>query len=52
VSDVTFTVPDERQIYAQYDRDRRLRISRIIAPIFAGILLFVLVMSLFLPHQL
>ncbi|HEV7129667.1 MAG TPA: HAMP domain-containing sensor histidine kinase [Ktedonobacterales bacterium] len=52
MSDVTFAVPAERQIYAEYDRDRRLRISRVIAPIFAGILLFILLMSLFLPHQL
>lgn len=52
MSDVNFSIPAERQIYARFDRDRRLRISRVIAPIFGGILLCVLLLSLIVPSQL
>jgi signal transduction histidine kinase len=35
MSQVEFVTADERQIYLEYDRDRRLRLTRVIAPIFA-----------------
>jgi signal transduction histidine kinase len=49
--DVPFITPAERQIYAEYDRDRRLRLSRIIAPIFAAVLTLILVASLLIVPQ-
>ena len=51
MKDVPFVLQSERQIYAEYDRDRRLRISRIIAPAFAAILTTVAVASLIVPQQ-
>ncbi len=51
MKDVPFVVRAERQIYAEYDRDRRLRISRIIAPVFAGILTALIVASQLVPQQ-
>jgi signal transduction histidine kinase len=48
---VPFVVQSERQIYLEYDRDRRLRISRAIAPAFAVILTAVSVASLIVPQQ-
>jgi signal transduction histidine kinase len=50
--DVPFISPAERTIYAAYDRDRRLRLSRVIAPIFAAILSLVLIMALLAPAEL
>lgn len=50
--EVAFIAPGERKIYAAYDRDRRLRLSRIIAPVFAAILTFVLIMALIAPAEL
>lgn len=52
MKDVPFVLRAEREIYAEYDRDRRLRISRIIAPVFVTILTAVSVASLIMPHQL
>jgi signal transduction histidine kinase len=49
---VPFVVQSERQIYIEYDRDRRLRISRVIAPAFAFILTTISVASLIVPQQL
>lgn len=51
MKDVPFVVRAERQIYAEYDRDRRLRISRIIAPGFASVLTLLLVASQIAPQQ-
>jgi signal transduction histidine kinase len=51
MKDVPFVVRAERQIYAEYDRDRRLRISRIIAPVFATILTLLIVASQVVPQQ-
>jgi signal transduction histidine kinase len=51
MKDVPFVVRAERQIYAEYDRDRRLRISRVIAPGFAVILTLLLVASQIVPQQ-
>jgi signal transduction histidine kinase len=50
--EVPFITPAERRIYVEYDRDRRLRLSRIIAPVFASILGVVLLAALFVPAQL
>lgn len=52
MKDVPFVLRAEREIYAEYDRDRRLRISRAIAPIFVIILTIVCTASLIMPHQL
>jgi signal transduction histidine kinase len=52
MSDTSFSLPGERENYVAYDRDRRLRIARVLAPVFAGILLFIVLMSVFLPNQL
>lgn len=52
MKDVPFIAPAERRIYTTYDRERRLRLSRIIAPVFAAILTAVLLASLFIPDQL
>jgi signal transduction histidine kinase len=49
--DVPFITPTERHIYAEYDRDRRLRLSRIIAPVFAAVLTLILIASLFVVPQ-
>ncbi len=49
--DVPFVLRAERQIYAEYDRDRRLRITRIIAPVFAGVLTLLIVASQLVPQQ-
>ena len=51
MKDVPFIVRAERQIYAEYDRDRRLRISRIIAPGFVIILTLLMVASQIVPQQ-
>ena len=51
MKDVPFVVRAERQMYAEYDRDRRLRISRIIAPSFATILTLLLIASQIVPQQ-
>jgi signal transduction histidine kinase len=51
MKDLPFVVRAERQVYAEYDRDRRLRISRIIAPGFAIILTVLLVVSQIAPQQ-
>lgn len=51
MKDVPFVVRAERQIYAEYDRDRRLRISRIIAPGFVSILTLLIVASQIVPQQ-
>jgi signal transduction histidine kinase len=51
MKDVPFVVRAERQIYAQYDRDRRLRISRIIAPGFVSVLTLLIVASQIVPQQ-
>jgi signal transduction histidine kinase len=51
MKDVPFVVRAERQIYAEYDRDRRLRISRIIAPGFVIILTLLIVASQIVPQQ-
>jgi len=51
MKDVPFVVHAERQIYAEYDRDRRLRISRVIAPAFASILTLLIVASQIVPQQ-
>lgn len=52
MNDVPFVPRAEREIYAEYDRDRRLRLSRIIAPVFATILTTVSVASLIAPQHL
>jgi len=46
-----FVLMAERQIYAAYDRDRRLRLSRIIAPTFAAIFTAVLLASVIAPQH-
>jgi len=51
MKDIPFVLRAERQIYAEYDRDRRLRISRIIAPSFASILTLLIVASQIVPQQ-
>jgi signal transduction histidine kinase len=51
VKDIPFVVRAERQIYAEYDRDRRLRISRVIAPGFAVILTLLIIASQIVPQQ-
>lgn len=50
MEDVPFIVPAERQMYAEYDRDRRLRLSRAIAPVFAVILTAVITASQIAPN--
>lgn len=52
MKDIPFVLRAEREIYAEYDRDRRLRIARVIAPVFVIILTAVSVASLIMPHQL
>lgn len=52
MKDVPFVLRAEREIYAEYDRDRRLRISRVIAPVFVTILTAVSVAALIMPQQL
>jgi signal transduction histidine kinase len=52
MQEVPFVTPAERRIYTAYDRERRLRLSRLIAPVFAAILTAVLLASLFVPDQL
>ncbi len=47
-----FVLKAERQIYAEYDRDRRLRLSRIIAPTFATVFTLVLLASLIVPQHM
>ncbi|HEV2238534.1 MAG TPA: HAMP domain-containing sensor histidine kinase [Ktedonobacterales bacterium] len=51
MKDIPFVLRAERQIYAEYDRDRRLRIARMIAPAFATILTAVCLASLIVPQQ-
>ncbi|HLY30586.1 MAG TPA: HAMP domain-containing sensor histidine kinase [Ktedonobacterales bacterium] len=51
MKDVPFVLRAERQIYAEYDRDRRLRLSKFIAPTFATILTALLLASLIVPQQ-
>lgn len=51
MKDVPFVLRAEREIYAEYDRDRRLRISRSIAPVFATVLTLVSLASLIVPQQ-
>ncbi|HEX9067174.1 MAG TPA: HAMP domain-containing sensor histidine kinase [Ktedonobacterales bacterium] len=51
MKDVPFVLREERQIYVEYDRERRLRLSRIIAPIFAVILTLLLIASQIVPEQ-
>lgn len=51
MKDVPFVLRAEREIYAEYDRDRRLRLSRVIAPVFVAILTTVSVASLIVPQQ-
>jgi len=46
-----FVLKAERHIYAQYDRDRRLRLSRIIAPTFATVFTAVLLASVVAPQH-
>ncbi|SRR5579875_458413 len=48
----SFVLRAERQIYLEYDRERRLRLSRIIAPVFAIVLTLVLVAAMVLPKEL
>jgi signal transduction histidine kinase len=43
MSQVAFITADERQIYLEYDRERRLRLTRVIAPIFAILFSFILI---------
>lgn len=52
MKDIPFVLRAEREIYAEYDRDRRLRISRGIAPVFVTILTAVSAASLLMPQQL
>lgn len=51
MQEVPFVLRAERQIYVEYDRDRRLRLSRVIAPIFAVVLTAVLAASLIVPQH-
>lgn len=51
MKDIPFVLHAEREIYAEYDRDRRLRISRVIAPVFVAILTAISVASLLVPQQ-
>jgi signal transduction histidine kinase len=51
MEDIPFVLPAERQKYAEYDRDRRLRLSRGIAPVFAFILTAVLTASQIAPQH-
>lgn len=51
MKDIPFVLRAEREIYAEYDRDRRLRISRVIAPVFVAILTAISVASLLVPQQ-
>jgi signal transduction histidine kinase len=51
MQDVPFITPSERRIYVEYDRERRLRLSRGIAPVFAAILTLVLIVSIFVPDM-
>jgi signal transduction histidine kinase len=51
MQDVPFITPSERKIYVEYDRERRLRLSRGIAPVFATILMLVLIASTFIPDM-
>jgi signal transduction histidine kinase len=51
MKDVPFVLRAERQIYAEYDRDRRLRITRMIAPVFAIVLTAVSLASLIVPQH-
>jgi signal transduction histidine kinase len=51
MKDVPFVLRAERQIYAEYDRDRRLRIARMIAPVFAAVLTAVCLASLIVPQH-
>jgi signal transduction histidine kinase len=51
MQDVPFITPSERKIYVEYDRQRRLRLSRGIAPVFATILMLVLIASAFIPDM-
>jgi signal transduction histidine kinase len=51
MKDIPFVLQAERQIYGEYDRDRRLRIARMIAPAFATILTAVAVASLIVPQH-
>jgi len=51
MKDAPFVLQAERQIYAEYDRDRRLRLSRIIAPAFATVLTLLLLASVIVPSQ-
>lgn len=51
MQDVPFITPSERKIYVEYDRQRRLRLSRGIAPVFATILMLVLIASTVIPDM-
>jgi signal transduction histidine kinase len=51
MKEVPFVLREERQIYVEYDRERRLRLSRIIAPIFGVILTLLLIASQIVPEQ-
>jgi signal transduction histidine kinase len=51
MEDVPFVLRAERQIYVEYDRERRLRLSRIIAPVFAAILTVIVLAALLVPQQ-
>lgn len=51
MKDIPFVLHAEREIYVEYDRDRRLRISRVIAPVFVAILTAISVASLLVPQQ-
>src|SRR5215469_4939139 len=51
MKDVPFVVQAERQLYVDYDRDRRLSLSRVIAPLFAAVLSLVLLAALIAPQQ-
>jgi signal transduction histidine kinase len=51
MKDLPFVEQAERQLYVGYDRDRRLRLSRLIAPLFATVLSLVLLAALIAPQQ-
>jgi signal transduction histidine kinase len=52
MSQVNFITKNERLIYLEYDRERRLRLTRVIAPIFAILFSLILIAAIFLPKEL
>lgn len=51
MQEAPFVLRAEQEIYVEYDRERRLRLSRYIAPTFATILSLLLIASLIVPDQ-